>query len=154
MDKYLFYSTQCISDMFNQKNIIYDFIPDAQISDGEDIISVPYTLKNGAGYRIIFIISDGLVAVRVFGLISNVPFAKQLRIMEACNLANTKYKWFCCIFDKTDDSVTVKYDFLKNIPNEIIGDLAIQILGRLAFIMDDIFNIFMKAFYTDEALTV
>lgn len=95
--------------------------------------------------------NDNDIAARIFGLISKIPKEKRTRVMEACNVLNRKVRFFKFYVD-TDGDINVEYDFLVHSSDECIGEMAFEIFVRTMHILDNEYEIFMKALYSDEEL--
>lgn len=97
--------------------------------------------------------NDNDVAVRVYGLISNIPKEKRSRILEACNLLNAKVRYTKFCLD-TDGDINVEYDLPIRISDESVGEIVLETLIRFVQILNSKYSVFMMALYTNEELQV
>lgn len=95
--------------------------------------------------------SDNDVAMRVFGLINDIPEGKRPRVMEVCNLLNHKVRYLKFELD-SDGDVNVGYDFPLETDDNCVGKIARELFIRTMHILDTEYPLFMKALYSEEAL--
>ena len=151
MNKYEFNATNLIAETFEKRGVKFE------VNNHHGMEELQTFLPIGRGsYAIMHFINhdnDNDVAVRIIGLVSDVPMDKRLRVMEACNVLNNKIRYLKFSLDD-DGDVNVEYDFLVHSPNEGIGEMAFEIFLRTTHILNSEFGIFMKAIYSDEELDI
>lgn len=151
MNKYEFKPTNLIAETFEERNVKFNVV---RYPSSEQLLA-GFSIDCGPNVIIRFISNsnDNAVQVCVAGLISKIPKEKKVRIMEACNALNCKYRYVKFFLD-TDGSISVKYDFLECSPDDGIGEMAFELFARMMRILDSDYNVFMKALYTDEELDI
>ena len=72
-------------------------------------------------------------------------------MMEACNMLNktVRYMEFCL---DADGNVEASYDFLQCTPDDGVGKMALEIYAYAMMILNDEYDIFMKALYSEAPL--
>lgn len=151
MNKYEFNATNLIAETFEKRGFKFE------VNNHHGMEELQTFLPIGRGsYAIMHFIShdnDNDVAVRIIGLVSDVPMNKRLRVMEVCNALNINFRYLKFTLDG-DGDVNVEYDFLVRSPNEGIGEMAFEIFSRTIQILSSENGIFMKAIYSDEDLDI
>lgn len=66
-------------------------------------------------------------------------------------MLNRKFRYMEFHLD-SDGNINVEYDFPVHTPDNGIGEMAFEILVRTMAILDEGYNIFMKALYSEEDL--
>lgn len=129
-----------ISKEFEKKGIKYSFTEHAT----SQVIQAGIPIENGPRILVLFIAKndDNDIAVRVFGLVSNVNDSKARKILEAVNECNSKFRFFKFYIDR-DNDVNVEYDFLTEANN--VGPMAFEALVRISSILDESYPIIMNA---------
>lgn len=127
---------------FENKGIKYAF--DEQ--EDSQIIRAGIPIENGPRIMVLFIArdDDNDIAVRVFGLISQVKEPQKKELLDALNICNSKFRFYKFYID-ADNDVNVEYDFLTEANN--IGPMALEALVRISSILDEAYPIMMKALY-------
>lgn len=150
MDKYEFNAINLIAEAFEARNVKFNVV---NHQEAEQLMAA-FSVKCGPNVFVRFIScdNDNDVAVRIYGLISNIPEEKKARVLEACNVINCKIRHMKFCMDSEAD-VNVEYDFPISIPDEMVGEVAFEIFVRMMRTLDAEYGIFMKALYSDEALT-
>ena len=151
MEEYEFKAIQLIAEAFEARNIKYIV---KSYQEAEQLMA-GFSIDCGPNVFVRFISCDNGsdVAARVYGLITNIPEEKRARVIEACNAINCKVRHVKFCLDP-DTGVTAEYDFPDEIADENLGEVALEIFIRMVRILDAEYGVFMKALYTDEALTV
>ena len=143
-----FKAIQLIEQEFVEKGLYF------QVEDYEDIqeIIVGFPIDSGPNTLIHFISrgDDNAVAVRIFGIVNNIPEEKIVRVLEACNILNLKWPALKFCLD-IDFDVNVEYDFPLETSDESVGPVAFETLMKMHVIKDD-YGVFMEALYTDNYL--
>lgn len=151
MNKYEFKATNLIAETFEKRGVKFDVVN----HHGSEQLLAGFSVDCGPNVIIRFISrdNDNDVAARIFGLISNTPKEKIVRVMEACNVLNHKIRYMKFYLD-TDGDINVEYDFPVHTPDDGIGEMAFEIFVRMMQILDSEYSIFMKALYSDEELDI
>lgn len=143
----LFHATNLISESFDQHGVKYRMNEMENASE----IEAGFSIKSGPTVSVRFISSsqNNDVAVRVFGLINQVPEEKRMAVMEACNRLSEEIRFvkFCM---NSNANVNVEYDFLANVSDECIGECCFEIFARLMSILDQRYHVLMDALYSES----
>ena len=141
----LFKATNLISESFDQHGVKYRVNEMEKASE----IEAGFSIKSGPTVSIRFISSsqNNDVAVRVFGLINQVPEEKRMTVMEACNRLSEEIRFvkFC---KNSNADVNVEYDFLTNVSDDCIGECCFEIFARLMSILDQRYHVLMETLYS------
>lgn len=149
MNNYEFKATKLIADAFEKHGVKFDCVSN---HESEQLLAgFPVDCGPNVIMRFISRDNDNDVAVRIFGLISNIPTEKRNHIMEACNELNQKMR-FIKFYLGTEGSINIEYDFPVSSPDDGIGEMAFEIFVRTMHILDSEYKIFIKALYKDEEL--
>ena len=149
MGTYIYKATNLITEAFDKHRIKYDVIT---VGGSEQILAgIAIDCGPSAFMRFISTSDDNNIAIRIPYIISKVPDNRCGRVLEACNLLNTdcRYIKFCLDEDK---DVSVEFDFLKSIPDEALGEMAVEVFLRAYSILNREYKIFMDAIYSDKEL--
>ena len=143
-------ATKLIVDVFRDNNLKFDV--DCNLH--QEVIRAGFSIDGGPRVIAAFISrdDDNDVALRILGLITKVPEEKRTRVMEACNILNTKIRYLKFNVD-VDGDINVEYDFPINSGDDCLGTMAVEMFARTMKILDSEYKIFMKAIYTDEKLS-
>ncbi len=108
-----------------------------------------FGVKNGPNVRVQFISTDddNDVAIRLFGLVSEVADDKFASVTAACNTCNNKYRYVKFLIDD-DRDVNVEYDLPVRTSNDSVGREAVEIFMRFMQIVDECYPEFMKALWS------
>ena len=149
MNEYEWKATNLMAQTFEKHGAKFEVLN----SDGVEQLLAGFSVDCGPKVMMRFISqdNDNDVAARIYGLVSNIPQEKHLRVMEACNILNRKIRFIKFYLDE-DGDINVEYDFPMHSPDDGIGEMAFEIFIRMMRILDDQYEIFMKALYTEEAL--
>ena len=149
MNEYEWKATNLMAQTFEKHGAKFEVVN----SDGVEQLLAGFSVDCGPKVMMRFISqdNDNDVAARIYGLVSNIPQEKRLRVMEACNILNCKIRFIKFYLDE-DGDINVEYDFPMHSPDDGIGEMAFEIFIRMMRILDDQYEIFMKALYTEEAL--
>ena len=143
----LFNATNLISESFDQHGAKYRMNELENASE----IEAGFSIKSGPTVLVRFISSsqNNDVAVRVFGLINQVPEEKRMAVMEACNRLSEEIRFvkFCM---NSNGDVNVEYDFLTNVSDDCIGECCFEIFARLMSILDQRYQVLMQTLYTES----
>ncbi len=151
MNQYEFKATNLIAETFEKHGVKFDVV---NHHGGEQLLA-GFSVECGPNVIMRFISrdNDNDVAARIFGLISNTPKEKKVRVMEACNVLNHKIRYMKFYLD-ADGDINVEYDFPVHAPDDGIGEMAFEIFVRTMQILDSEYGIFMKALYSDDELDI
>lgn len=151
MNKYEFNATNLIAETFEKRGVKFDVVSH---HDSEQLLA-GFSVDCGPNVIMRFISrdNDNDVAARIFGLVSNTPKEKRLRVMEACNVLNHKIRYMKFYLD-ADGDINVEYDFPVHTPDNGIGEMAFEIFMRMMHILDAEYSIFMKALYSGDELDI
>lgn len=151
MNKHEFKAINLIAETFEKRGVKFDVVS----HHGSEQLLAGFSVDCGPNVIMRFIShdNDNDVAARIFGLISNTPKEKRVRVMEACNVLNHKIRYIKFYLD-TDGDINVEYDFPVHSPDDGIGEMAFEIFVRTMHILDFEYCIFMKALYSDEELDI
>lgn len=151
MSKYEFKAINLIAETFEKHGVKFDVVS----HHGSEQLLAGFPVDSGPNVIMRFISNDNDndVAARIFGLISNTPKEKRVRVMEACNVLNHKIRYMKFCLD-TDGDINVEYDLPVHSSDNCIGEMAFEIFVRTMQILDSEYSIFMKALYTDEELDI
>ena len=149
MNNYRYKATNLIAESFEAHDIKYDV---ESLGDFEQVLA-GFSINCGPSVIMRFISRDdsNAVAVRIIGLICRVPQEKRARMMEACNMLHTMVRYMKFRLD-ADGNVEASYDFLQCTPDDGVGEMALEILARTMMILNDEYDIFMKALYSEAPL--
>lgn len=142
----IFKSTNLISEVFDQREVKY------RIDEFESasVIEAAFKVTGGPAVAVRFISNSEKndVAVRVFGLINEVPEEKRKAVLDACNRLSNEIRFVKFCLDYKFD-VNVEYDFLANVSDECIGECCFELFARLMMILDQKFHVLAEALYAE-----
>lgn len=95
--------------------------------------------------------NDNDVAVRILSLINKVPEERKARMLEACNYLNEELRHVKFSLDNRGD-VNVSFDFPVKMSDECVGPVAVEVFIRSMRILDEKYDVLMKALYTEEPI--
>lgn len=149
MKQYEYKATNLIAEAFEKESLSFDII---KREDSEQVL-VPFPIDSGHVVCIQFILrnNDNDIAVRIFGLLTRINESKQGRLIKLCNYLNGKRRHLKFYVD-VDGDVNVEYDFLTETTDQNIGEMAVEICGRMFCAIDEDYGVFIKALYTEEDL--
>ena len=112
------------------------------MDDGNSLVVCGVSGKNNARYDVLFIFDANgeSAAVRVFKLITSCPEDKTLKMLDAINDLNNKYRWVKFCLDK-DQDVSVQMDAYVN--GDTDGMICVKLLLRIMKIIDESYPTFM-----------
>lgn len=115
-----------------------------------EVVCAAFQIKNGPSVNACFFVEKtGCVHMRVSNLITDIPAEKHLRMLEACNVLNTKLRFFKFSLNK-DNTIGMTFDFLETTPKDALGSLACEAFLRSMNVLNNEYGVFMKALYTNE----
>ena len=95
--------------------------------------------------------NDNDVAVRILSLINKVPEERKGQILDVCNYLNEELRHVKFCLDNRGN-VNVSFDFPITLSDECVGPVAVEVFIRSMRILDEKYNLFMKALYTEEPI--
>lgn len=151
MSKYEFKAINLIAEVFEKHEAKFRVFN----MQGQEELVAGFSVDGGPNVMMKFITrdNDNDVAACIFGLITKIPKEKWTRVMEACNVLNQKIRFMKFYLD-SDGDINVEYDFPVHSSDECIGEMAFEIFVRTMHILDNEYEVFMKALYTEEELDV
>ena len=103
-------------------------------------------LDNMEGIKMLIVVdNDGhSIGVRAFDF-CKFPADKKEKMYQVCSQSNRKYRWASFCVDEDDNTVTVAIDAI--VTAETCGQIAFELLGRMAAVADSAYPDFMKALW-------
>lgn len=149
MNKCEFEATNRIVEVFTNHNLNFNVTNFNYI----EMVKVRFSIDSGPTVTMQFVSTDNEndVSVRIFGVVTDIPADKRLRLMEACNVCNCNYRFLKFWIDD-GDNLDVGYDFPKNTAADEVGVIAYEIFVFALTIFDELYDFFMKALYTNEPI--
>lgn len=150
-DKYIYKATNLIAEEFDRIGIKYNV---KKQPFGVEELKADYGIDCGPDITVSFITTDddNDVAVRVFGIVKNIPKSKRHRAEEVCSTLSDKVRLFKFVPDCIGN-INAEYDFPEKISDDCVGEVAIEMFVKIINILDTEYPFFIKAFYTDEDLS-
>lgn len=150
-DNYIYKATNLIAEAMDEYGIKYNV--EKQLFGVEEL-KTEFGIDCGPDIAVSFIATDddNDIAVRVFGIVRNIPHAKRSRAKEACAILNDKVRYFKFALDCVGN-VNVEYDFPERISDNCVGEASVEIFAKVVKILDNEYQLFMKALHTDEDLS-
>lgn len=117
------------------------------LKDGSSLVVCGFNGKN-TRYDIAFIFDsdDRSVSVRVFRLVSGCPEDSTLRMLDAINEINAKYRWVKFYLDK-DQDINVQLDAYVN--HSVDDNICLFLLMRTVKIIDECYPTLMRALWAN-----
>ncbi|MBQ2990735.1 MAG: YbjN domain-containing protein [Clostridia bacterium] len=123
------------------------------MNSGEDQeeIHLPYGVTFGPLVYIKFISrdDDNDVAVRIMGLVNEIPKDKRSTALEICNGLNSKFRYLKFCVDN-DGDFSVEYDFPVKTSDELVGKFAVETFLRIIKILDREYQGIAQALYAEK----
>ncbi len=141
---YKFKTTELITESLDKNGYYFE----VESYDEHERICVRFSIDCGPDVRMYLFIQNNNVGLRVWGFITDIPQHKRNKVLEICNTINTDERFIRVSVDKYND-VLVAYDFPQN-SNDCIGEMAVEIIRLTKSLLNRIFEMFMKALFTDE----
>lgn len=138
-------ATRLIQQEMDEDNVNYMI----QDDDDQSAIIAGFSVKNGPSVRAIFISKNDNndVAIRLYGLISDVADQDKLKIYEVINSVHNQYRFLNFSLDE-DGDLNVSYDLPQNIPDEGVGPACVEIFVRIMDILNKVYPMFMIALWS------
>ena len=147
MTDYEYNTTRLITDFFDEKSIPYRVHKTHEL---EEVIS-GFNVESGPSLAMHYINTDNENDLTVLMLLINdVPSNKRNQILEACNRMNRQCH-HVCFFVTDNNDVMFSYDFLQSMPDECIGDAALELLLRTKAALDDNYAELMRVLYMPDS---
>lgn len=137
-------ATELIMEAFDRHQFKYAVKDLGQLS----LIDAGYTIDGGPVARVHFVSADddNDVAIRIYGLMHNVPKEKQAAVIDACNKVNREIRHFKFYLDKENDLVG-QGDIPVNVPDETLGECCSEMFIRAMQILSKYYHFFPEAVY-------
>ena len=145
MSNYKFNATNLIAKTFEEEGVHFNVV-----SRETEALETVFGVNGGPKVILRFISrnNDNDVAARIYGLITSIPESKRVRVMEVCNTLNAR-KRFVKFYIDTHGDVNVEYDFPLSCSDSCLGEMAYEVLLRMAHILDEEYAVLMRALYAE-----
>ena len=137
-------ATLMIAEAFDKRDIKYTI---QEIGDETSVVDAGFGIACGPSAHILFASSDeeNDVAIRITGLMQNIPSDKRAAMNEACNTINDKMRYLrFCIHG---DNLIGEYDLPVKISDECLAECCVEIFIRTIQILHTEYHIFPEAIY-------
>ena len=150
MGTYQFQASHLIASAFENENIIFNVVNEY---GGEEIRS-SFHVECGPNVIVEFTSfdNDNDVTIRISDLISFIPKEKRVRVIEACNIVNSRIRYLRFYVDGYGD-LNVEYDLPLATSDESVGEAAVELFYHIKNVLDEEYHTFVKALYTKEPLS-
>jgi len=139
-------ATLMIAEAFDKRDIKYTI---QEIGDETSVVDAGFSITCGPNAHVLFASSDeeNDVAVRITGLMQNIPQEKRAAVLEACNTVNDRLRYLkFCIHD---DDLVGEYDLPVKISDECLAECCVEVFIRTMQILHTEYHIFPEAIYRD-----
>lgn len=145
----MYHSIHLLTEAFDAHELKYQVFEQGQIQD----IRVPFGINNGpfVDVRYISFNRGNDIAVRVMNLANKVPQETRMKVLEAINLLNNKYRFIKFNMDP-ENNVHVEYDFPTCSGDESLGEMGFEVFVRIMQILNDGYILIAKALYSNDDL--
>lgn len=153
MEKYQWKATNLIAEKFEDCGFDFEVRENEGSRENISRIVIKFGVA-GSGYAAINFLSsddDNDVSVRAYQLISQIPEGKRPRMLEACNRVMHRKRYLKFVIDD-DGDLNVEYDFPQKLSDDMVPEIALEMLVRMRKILDEEYPYLMKALYSDEPL--
>ena len=143
----MYHSIQLLTEAFDAHGLKYQVYEQDRSQD----IRVPFGINNGpfVDVRYISLNQGNDIAVRVMNLANRVPQETRLKVLEAINLLNNKYRFVKFNMDP-ENNVHVEYDFPTCTRDDSLGEMGFEIFVRTMQILNAGYILIAKALYSNE----
>lgn len=135
-----------IAEAFDERDIKYTI---REIGEETSVVDAGFSITCGPSAHILFASSDeeNDVAVRITGLMQNIPSDKRPAMNEACNTVNDKMRYLkFCIHG---DNLIGEYDLPAKISDECLAECCVEIFVRAIQILHMEYHFFPEAIYRE-----
>lgn len=134
----IYRATNIIAKAFEEFDVDYEI---AEVEDAS-AVEVHFGIEGGPRTVVRFISEDddNDVAIRVFGLVTQIPLTKRSAMMEACNTINEKVRYFKFLLT-SDSKINVEADLPVRTEDECIGLCCVELYVKIMRILDDEYHI-------------
>ena len=136
-----------LTETFDAHGLKYQVFEREQIQ----VIHVPFGINNGpfVDVRYISINRGNDISVRVMNLTNKVPQEKYIKLLEAINALNNKYRFLKFNMDP-ESNVHVEYDFPASTGDDSLGEMAFEVFIRTMQILNEGYILIAKALYSND----
>lgn len=126
----------------------------AETLDEADIL-IPFTIMCGPSAMLSVICDDDTpdIAIRLFGLLNDIPVEKRDAVSKACNMLNNIIRYYKFALDE-DGDVYMAYDLPLATSRSDIGYMVLEMFSKAHSILDEYYNVLCKAVYIEETQAV
>ena len=147
MERCKYKASRLIARAFEEQDIMFEVIR----LERSEAIMAGFRITGGPAALVSFTSrhDENDVAVRIIGLLNDVPQNRRLRVLEACNDLNNRVRYFkFCMTPEGD--VNVEYDLPVSSPDEGVGEMAVESYILLAHLLNMEYGNLMKALYSEN----
>ena len=146
----MFNAIRILDEAFSARKLNYTFEKAEQYEE----LRVPFNIKNGPSVvlRYISFDRDNDLTVTISNLVNSVPDEKRIKLLETCNLLNSRFRYLKFKMDE-QNNLDVQYDFLQSSGDAGMGEMAFEILLRSVRIMNEAYQEIAKALYAADEPT-
>lgn len=136
-----------LTESFDAHGLKYQVFEREQIQD----IHVPFGINNGpfVDVRYISLNRGNDISVRIMNLANKVPQEKRIKVLEAINILNNKYRFLKFNMDP-ENNVHVEYDLPVSTGDDSLGEMAFEVFIRTMQILNDGYILIAKALYSND----
>ena len=112
-----------IAEAFDERDIKYTI---REIGEETSVVDAGFSITCGPNAHVLFASSDeeNDVAVRITGLMQNIPQEKRAAVLEACNAVNDRLRYLkFCIHD---DDLVGEYDLPVKTSDECLAECCVE----------------------------
>ena len=141
------HTIRLLAEAFDAHGLTYRVYETEQYQE----IHVPFGIRNGpsVNVRYISVHRGNDTLVRIMNLINQVPEEKRIRVLEACNVLNNKFRFLKFNMD-SENNVHVEYDFPISTGDDCIGEMASELFIRTMQILNDGYVLLAGALYSAD----
>lgn len=136
-----------LKEAFDAHGLKYLFFEKEQIQS----IHVPFGINNGpfVDVRYISLNRGNDISVRIMNLANKVPQEKRIKVLEAINILNNKYRFLKFNMDP-ENNIHVEYDLPVNTGDDSLGEMAFEVFIRTMQILNDGYILIAQALYSND----
>lgn len=125
----IYKATNLIAETFDLYDVDYRITEENEVSS----VDASFNLESGQEIVVRFISDDegNNVAIRIFGLVRNVPVLKRAEVMEICSALCAEGRYFK-IYLHESGCVNVEADLPARINDDCLGECSYELFARLA----------------------
>lgn len=139
----IFKATNLIAEAFEREQLKFRVEDLGAIS----VVEAGFVVPAGPQVVVRFISrdDDNDVAVRVYGLVNEVPNEKRSGVLEVCNNLNAKIRYYKFYLDPEDGNVNLEADLPVRVDDSCVGECCVEMFLRSVKILKDQFHLFTEA---------